>query len=373
MLGLSKLATGSTFARTITGLTTASSKTFVSASTKQASVFVPKAIQDSDDENNDAKQNEAHLVRRRLNTLINIVPEGTSVVMRRLGKFHSVKNPGLFFAIPFVDELVFVDRREAAITILPQKGVTKDNVSVTLTGQVYIEYVNAERAVHGAVDSTFNILSHAQSSMRSAVGQLTLNDIFHDRTAVNLMIVESISEAALAWGAKVKRYEIVDVSPDEAVLQAMDLIATSERRRQEQVKNAEGAKAEMVLMSEGKLRSAENEALGATVRAEAEAKAKAFAIETEALATAKKIELEGEARGRAIHHAYFGEALGLKAIADEQLANVGSEQATRTLLASKYIDAFAKIAGTNSSVVVPTGIHSDLASFAATLSRATKA
>jgi len=311
-------------------------------------------------------------VSRSPNTIFNVCHQGSTKVVERLGKFHSVKNPGYFWAIPLIDQIYLVDGRENSYTVDPQEGVTtSDNVSVTLSGKVYITFVNPHNAVYGARDPLDNILSHAKSAMRCAIGELALDDIFHNRKKVNESILKTMQDAVAPWGAIITRYEILEIIPDKEVSKSMDLQAVSERKRREVVKNAEGAKAEMILVSEGKRIAEENNAIAVKIAAEAQAQANSFTIQREAEANAMrvkaeaeanafKIQKEAEAKAQATVAAFEAQSRGLELLANELQS---TQDATKTMLASQYIEAFGKVAGTNSSIIVPYGPNADFASF----------
>lgn len=186
------------------------------------------------------------------NTILNIVPQGTRVVVERLGKFHSVQQPGWFVSIPVIDRLAYViDMREKAIAIEPQPAITKDNVSVDVSGNVYTRFIDPYNAAYGSFDPLYATYQHAQASMRAAIGKLDLDDILHARAQLNQDVTQTLEEAATPWGLEILRYEITEISPDREIQMAMDKQAVAERDRREQVLSAEGNKRAAVLESEG--------------------------------------------------------------------------------------------------------------------------
>lgn len=108
-----------------------------------------------------------------MNTVLNIVPQGERQVVERLGKLHAIHDSGFYFAVPFIDHVAYcIDMRERAIDITPQAAITRDNVSVDVSGVVYIIFQDAERACYGAANPLYSVRQHAQSAMRAAIGEV---------------------------------------------------------------------------------------------------------------------------------------------------------------------------------------------------------
>jgi regulator of protease activity HflC (stomatin/prohibitin superfamily) len=193
------------------------------------------------------------------NTVLNICPQGEVMVVERLGKLHAVKEAGWFIAIPFVDNISYrIDMREKALSINPQAAITKDNVHVQVSGNLYCQFTDAEKAAYGSKNPLYAVKQLAQSSMRAAIGELELDQILHARAQLNTMIRTTIQEAATKWvlfliclnilieadlrsqGVEIMRYEITEVMPDKVIMEAMDKQAAAERGRRKKVLDAEG-------------------------------------------------------------------------------------------------------------------------------------
>jgi regulator of protease activity HflC (stomatin/prohibitin superfamily) len=299
------------------------------------------------------------------NTILNIVPQGTRVVVERFGKFHAVKTPGFFFAIPIVDRLAYVvDMREKAIAIAPQPAITKDNVSVDVSGNVYTRFTDPYNAAYGSFDPLYAVYQHAQASMRAAIGKLDLDDILHARAQLNTDVTNTLQDAATPWGLEILRYEITEIAPDREIQIAMDKQAVAERDRREQVLSAEGHKRAAVLESEGiKLRK-QNESEGELikVRNEAQAAKERTVLQAEGDAEAQTLRAEAEARAIRIVAAAIAEGDGIKA--------------AQLDVARQYIDMYGQLSGKSNTMLFterPGDVPSLIAQAAAVLSGTPKA
>ena len=230
-----------------------------------------------------------HWPRTKPNTILNVCDQGEKMIVERLGKLHAIEEGGWFFAIPLVDNIRFViDMREKALAIQPQSAITKDNVAVQVSGNLYCQFIDAEKAAYGSKNPIYAVKQHAQSCMRAAIGELELDQILHARAQLNTIIRETVQEAASAWGIEIRRYEITEVSPDKFITEAMDKQAAAERERRKKVLEAEGDKRSAELKSEGERIRLTNEAEGEAqvIERVANAKAKAISIIAKALSEA---------------------------------------------------------------------------------------
>lgn len=93
------------------------------------------------------------------NTILNIVPQGKRYVVERFGKMHSIENSGYFFAIPLVDNIAYIiDVRERAIDVVPQAAITRDNVSVEVSGNLFVKFIDPEKAAYGARNPLYAVM-----------------------------------------------------------------------------------------------------------------------------------------------------------------------------------------------------------------------
>ncbi len=265
---------------------------------------------------------------------IKVIPQQSAWVIERFGKFHSVLNPGLNFIIPFIDRVAYKHSlKEVPLDTPSQICITRDNTQLSVDGVLFFQVTDPERASYGTSNYLLAITQLAQTTLRSVIGRMELDKTFEERDIINNQVVAAIDEAALNWGVKVLRYEIKDLTPPAVILQAMQqqitaerekraVIAESEGRKQEQINLATGAREAAIAKSEGEKQSEINVAEG-----------KAQATLTIANATAEAI----------------------KRIADASTSQ-GGMTAVNLKVAERYIDAFANLAKTNNTLIVPNNL-----------------
>uniref|UniRef100_A0A7S4KLZ1 Band 7 domain-containing protein n=1 Tax=Paramoeba aestuarina TaxID=180227 RepID=A0A7S4KLZ1_9EUKA len=227
----------------------------------------------------------------KLNQCINICPQGFQDIVTRFGSYARTASPGLYFAIPFIESIQRVDMREMTLEIQPCTGITQDNVSVQTGGALYVQVIDPQKACFAARRPLEAILIHAISVMRSRIGTVELDSLFHERKKLNDELVASVSGAAEKWGLQVLRYELTDVIPDYEVSKAMDAQATAERRRRETILNADAQRQKLEKESEGMKQSYINVAVGEREKVimAAEAAKKSLVMEAEGKAEALDI------------------------------------------------------------------------------------
>lgn len=194
---------------------------------------------------------------------IKFVPHNHAYVVERFGKYHSTKEAGLNFIVPFIDRIA-ANRslKEQAVDIPSQGGITKDNISLTVDGILYFRVLDPYKATYGVDSYIFAVTQLAQTTMRSELGKMELDKTFEERDQLNANIVRSINEASAPWGIQVLRYEIRDIVPPASIMDAMEAqmkaervkraqILESEGDRQAAINRAEGQKASVVLAAEG--------------------------------------------------------------------------------------------------------------------------
>lgn len=172
--------------------------------------------------------------------MFKILREYERAVVFRLGKFQSVKGPGLIFLIPFIDRIERIDLRVLTINVDKQEVITKDNVTVNVDAITFFKVVNAEAAVIQVEHYIHATSMLAQTTLRSIVGQVELDELLANREKVNKNIQEIIDRQTDPWGIKVVSVEVRDVVLPENMKRAMARQAETERDRRAKVINAEG-------------------------------------------------------------------------------------------------------------------------------------
>ena len=267
-----------------------------------------------------------------------VVPQQSAYVVERLGRYHSTLNAGFHMLVPFVDVIRYRHSlKEAAYDIAAQVCITRDNVQVGVDGVLYLKVLNPERASYGISDYLFAITQLAQTTLRSEVGKIDLDRTFEERTAINAAVVGELDKASEAWGVKVLRYEIKNITPPADVLAAMEkqmraerekraVILTSEGQRDAAINTAEGQKQQVIKASEASRQQQINEAEG-----------QAQAILAVAAATAE----------------------GIRRVADS-IRTEGGIEAVQLRVAEQYVEQFGNLAKASNTLVVPATV-SDLA------------
>jgi regulator of protease activity HflC (stomatin/prohibitin superfamily) len=262
---------------------------------------------------------------------VKTVPQQQAWIVESLGKFDSKLEPGLNILIPFYQKVAYKHSlKEVALDVPEQAGITRDNVTLALDGVLYLRIIDPVAASYGVSNPSYAVQLLAQTTMRSEIGKLTLDKTFEERETLNANIVMAINQAAQAWGIQCMRYEIKNITPPTSVLKAMELqvaadrqkrasILESEGKRQSQINVAEARKQEVVLASEGSMTDQINRANG-----------EAAAILSVAEATAKGSELVAAAINKS-----------------------GGPEAVSLRVAEQYVAAFAELAKTSTTVLLP--------------------
>ncbi|MCS7197633.1 MAG: slipin family protein [Candidatus Bipolaricaulota bacterium] len=182
---------------------------------------------------------------------IKIVREYERVVVFRLGRLQGAKGPGLFFIIPIVDQIVRVDLRVVTFDVPPQEVITRDNVTVNVNAIVFFRVMSPEAAITQVEDYMQATSQIAQTTLRSVLGQVELDELLAEREKLNKRLQMIIDEQTDPWGIKVKAVEIKDVRIPQEMQRAIARQAEAERERRSKIINAEGE-----LQAAAKLREA---------------------------------------------------------------------------------------------------------------------
>ncbi len=206
---------------------------------------------------------------------VRIVPQGYKHVVQRLGKYHKTLNPGLNFVIPYLDTIPYkVLTKDISLDIPSQEVITKDNAVITVNAIAFINIIDPPKAVFGIDNYLLAIRNLVQTSLRSIIGEMNLDDALSSRELIKTKLKESISDDVAAWGIVVKTVEIQDIQPSNTMQVAMEQQAAAERTRRAAITEAEGKKAAAILNAEGAKEAAIREAEGNLEASKRDAEAK---------------------------------------------------------------------------------------------------
>ena len=268
-----------------------------------------------------------------------VVPQQSAYVIEYLGKYSRTIQAGFHILIPFVEKVAYRHSlKEIAIDIAEQICITRDNVQVGVDAVLYMQVMDPHLASYGITNFGFAIAQLAQTTLRSEIGKIELDRTFEARGTINTNVVSELDKASVAWGVKVLRYEIKNITPPKDVLQAMEkqmraerekraVVLTSEGERDAKINSAEGDKQRVIKQSEANKQQQINEAEG-----------QAQAILAVATATAEGLRQVGGA-----------------------LSGTGGIEAMQLRIGEEYVRQFGKLAKESTTLVVP-GNLSDLAS-----------
>jgi len=273
---------------------------------------------------------------------IKVVPQQEAWIMERFGKFDRALEPGLNLLLPFIEYVAYKHTlKEQAIDVPEQAGITKDNVTLVLDGVLYVRVIDPVAASYGVSNPLYAVVQLAQTTMRSEIGKLTMDQTFEERAILNTNIVAAINEAAVAWGVQCMRYEIKNITPPNTVLKAMEMQVAAERQKRAEVLQSEAKRQSDINVAEGARQAA-------VLHAEGEKQSTVLRSE------ANRIEQVNQAKGEAEAILSVAEATaeGIRKVA-EAVSVTGGNAAVSMKIAEQYIDAFKNLAKTNNTILLP--------------------
>lgn len=198
------------------------------------------------------------------------VPQGSKWVIQRLGKYHQTLSPGLQFIVPYIDNVAYkVTTKDIVLDIPSQEVITLDNVVIIANAVAYINILSPEKAVYGVEDYEIAIRTLVQTSLRSIVGEMSLDDALSSRDKIKVQLKAAISDDIADWGITLKTVEIQDINPSHTMQAAMEEQAAAERQRRATVTRADGEKSAAILEADGRLEASRRDAEAKIVLAEA--------------------------------------------------------------------------------------------------------
>lgn len=263
-----------------------------------------------------------------LRRMVNIVQQGQVGVVKRLGEFRKIHEPGLVIIAPFIDMLQRVDIREIPRPGDRQEVITKDNVVVTVNATIFTQVVEAKQALFAIANFDVAIDALARTALRSVIGTLSLDQALSERERINIDVQAQMEAVTDKWGIRINRIEIVEITPPPQILIALALQKQADQEARAKILQSEGLRQSAINVADGNsqaaVKAAEGERQAAILRAEGNRQA---AI------------LESEGRAQAIETVYNA---------------IRAANPDPTLVAILQLDALGKFAESdNNTIVVP--------------------
>lgn len=272
---------------------------------------------------------------------ITIIPQSSTKIIERLGRYHATLKPGINIIMPFIDKartiIVMknkryyysneIDLREQVYDFDKQNVITKDNVQTQINALLYFQIVDPFKAVYEINNLPNAIEKLTQTTLRNIIGEMELDETLTSRDTINTKLRAVLDDATNKWGIKVNRVELQDINPPLSVLQAMEKQMQAERNKRAEILNSEGEKQSAILKSEGEKMATINRAEAEKQREILNAEGIAAAKVKQAEAEAKAVQLITEAVGQSTNPANY--LLAQKYI--QMLQNVASGNKTKTV------------------------------------------
>lgn len=263
-----------------------------------------------------------------------IVPQQMAYVIESFGKYSRTLGAGFHFLIPWVDRIAYKHSlKEEAMDIAEQVCITSDNVQVAVDGIIYLRVLDPERASYGIGNYLFAVAQLTQTTLRSEIGRLELDKTFEARGVINANVVSEVDKATEAWGVKVLRYEIKNITPPPEVLSAMEKQMRAEREKRAAILQSEGDRDAKINQAEGEKQRVIKESEAQKQRQINEAHGQAEAILAVAKATAEGLRMTAQA-----------------------IADQGGAEAMQLRIAENYVHEFGKIAQRSNTIVLPANL-----------------
>ena len=251
---------------------------------------------------------------------VKAVPQGMEYTIERFGRFIRSLRPGLHFIMPVIDRIgAKMNMMESVLDVPEQEVITKDNAMVTADGVVFYQVLDAGKAAYEVTSLQNAMLNLALTNLRTVMGSMDLDELLSQRDQINAKLLLVIDDATNAWGVKVTRVEIKNITPPRDIVDAMARQMKAEREKRANILEAEGLRQAEVLKAEGEKQAVILSAEGRREAAYRDAEAR----EREAAAEAQATERVSEAIA------------------------TGNVQAINYFVALKYVDALRDFANGN--------------------------
>ena len=218
---------------------------------------------------------------------VKIVQPYEQAIYMRLGKFVRVLNQGLNIVCPLINQVVKLDLRTEVLDVPKQEVITKDNSPVEVDAVIYIKVTDPKNAFFEVTDYRWATVNLAQTTLRSIIGEMELDQILSSRERINVSLRDILDENTDKWGVKIEAVEIREVDPARKVKDSMEEQTSAERKRRAAILEADGQKRAAILEAEGKKKS---------MILEAEGKRQSMILEAEGQRIATILQGQGEAQ-----------------------------------------------------------------------------
>lgn len=277
---------------------------------------------------------------------VKIVQPYEQAIYMRLGKFVRVLNQGLNFVCPLINQVVKLDLRTEVLDVPKQEVITKDNSPVAVDAVIYIKVTDPKNAFFEVTDYRLATVNLAQTTLRSIIGEMELDQILSSRERINVSLRDILDENTDKWGVKIEAVEIREVDPARKVKDSMEDQTSAERKRRAAILEADGMKRAAILEAEGKKKS---------MILEAEGKRQSMILEAEGQRLATILEGQGEAQKLRIMSvgAATMDSKAMSVLSMQTLQEVGKGESTKFFFPmelTKLVQGISDYVGTASAI-----------------------
>jgi len=260
---------------------------------------------------------------------VRIVPQARAFVIERLGAYTGTWQVGLHFKIPIIDRIANkVSLKENVLDFPPQPVITKDNVAIEIDTVIYYQVTDPKLYTYGVEYPMAAIENLTATTLRNIIGDLELDESLTSREHINARMREVLDEATDAWGVKINRVEVKNITPPRDIQMAMEKQMRAERERREAILRAEGEKKSVILVAEGNKQ--------------------ARILEAEAVKEQQVLEAKGQAEA----------ILMVQRATADSIKMLVESQPNEPVIALKSLEAFARIAnGRATKIIIPSNIQ----------------
>ncbi|MCQ2079940.1 MAG: SPFH/Band 7/PHB domain protein [archaeon] len=277
---------------------------------------------------------------------VKIVQPYEQAVYMRLGKFVRILDQGLNIVTPLISTVIKMDLRTEVMDVPKQEVITKDNSPVYVDAIIYIKVTDPKNAFFEVTNYRLATVNLAQTTLRSVIGQMELDEILSSRENINIQLRDTLDENTDKWGVRVENVEIKEVDPAPKVKESMEEQTSAERKRRAAILEADGMKRSAIMEAEGKKKSKILEAEGTRQSMILEAEGKRLATILEAQGEAQKLRILSVG-------AASMDSKAMSIVSMDTLKTVGNGQSSKIyfpLELTKLVDGVSEYMGSTNKV-----------------------